>query len=57
MPGVERERIWAWLCRPGIWPTWYRNSSNVHVENQTQPNLRLGPESRCEDLRRDHQLQ
>jgi len=42
MPGVELEGVWAWLCRPGLWPTWYSNSSNVHVKNQTHPDLRLG---------------
>ena len=46
MPGVELEQVWAWLCRPGLWPTWYLNSSNVHIKNQTQPDLRLGTEFR-----------
>jgi hypothetical protein len=46
MPGVELERVWAWLCRPGLWPTWYPNSANVQIKNQTQPDLRLGTEFR-----------
>jgi hypothetical protein len=27
MPGFELERVWAWRCRPGLWPTWYPNNS------------------------------
>jgi hypothetical protein len=46
MPGVELERVWAWLCRPGLWPTWYSNGANVHIKNHTQPDLRLGTEFR-----------
>jgi len=46
MPGVELERVWELLCRPGLWPTWYPNSSNVRIKNQTQPDLRLGTEFR-----------
>jgi hypothetical protein len=46
MPSVELERVWAWLCLPGLWPTWYPNSANVHINNQTQPDLRLGTEFR-----------
>jgi hypothetical protein len=42
MPDVKLERVWAWLCRPCLWPTWYSNSSNVHIKNQTQPDPRLG---------------
>jgi hypothetical protein len=34
------------LCCPGLWPSWYPNSSNVRIKNQTQPDLRLGTEFR-----------
>ena len=50
MPGVELERVWAWLCRTGLWPTWYPNSSNVHIKNQTHPDLRLGTEFRWKTI-------
>jgi hypothetical protein len=37
MPGVELERVWMLLCRPALWPTWYPNSSNLHIKNQPNP--------------------
>jgi len=46
MPGVQLENVWAWLCRPDLWPTWYPNSSNVKIKNQTQTDLRLGTQFR-----------
>jgi uncharacterized protein YndB with AHSA1/START domain len=46
MPGVEIERVWVWLCRPSLWPSWYSNSANVHIKNQTQSDLRFGTEFR-----------
>ena len=42
MPAVELERVWAWLCLPGLWPDWYPNSADVHITNQACPGLRLG---------------
>ena len=44
MPGVELEHSWAWLCRPDLWPTWYSNSSDIRIKNQTHLDLRLGTE-------------
>jgi len=46
MPGVELERVWAWLCRCDLWPSWYPNSSNVRIKNQPDSSLRLGTEFR-----------
>jgi hypothetical protein len=46
MPGRELERVWEWLCRCDLWPSWYPNSSNVHVKNQSGSSLRLGTEFR-----------
>jgi len=46
MPGTQVEVVWAWLCRPGLWPTWYSNSAHVVVKNQADHCLRLGSEFR-----------
>lgn len=29
---VPPERVWAWLIRAKLWPTWYKNSGNVIIE-------------------------
>jgi uncharacterized protein YndB with AHSA1/START domain len=29
---VPPERVWAWLIRAKLWPTWYKNSGNVVIE-------------------------
>jgi hypothetical protein len=44
MPGVELEGIWAWLCRPDLWPTWYKNCAYAYLKNQPHLDLRLGTE-------------
>lgn len=30
------ETVWAWLIRAKLWPTWYKNSSNVVIEGGAQ---------------------
>ncbi len=32
---VPPERVWAWLIRAKLWPTWYKNSGNVVMEDGT----------------------
>ena len=36
------ERVWAWLVRPGAWPSYYGNASNVRFVDGGGPELRLG---------------
>jgi len=26
------DRVWSWLCRAALWPSWYPNSSEVYIE-------------------------
>ena len=34
--------MWAWLIRATAWPTWYPNSSDVRLLEQSHRDLRLG---------------
>jgi uncharacterized protein YndB with AHSA1/START domain len=36
------ERVWAWLIRAPLWPTWYPNSHDVRLSDRPQTSLRLG---------------
>lgn len=36
------ERIWAWLVRAELWPSWYPNARNVRIEQGPRPDLALG---------------
>jgi uncharacterized protein YndB with AHSA1/START domain len=36
---VAPEAVWAWLVRAQLWPTWYKNSSNVRFLSGTPPDL------------------
>jgi uncharacterized protein YndB with AHSA1/START domain len=36
------ERVWAWLIRASLWPTWYANSANLKMLEGTGPNLQKG---------------
>jgi uncharacterized protein YndB with AHSA1/START domain len=37
------ERVWSWLVRADLWPSWYPNSSGVRFETPTaSPELELG---------------
>jgi uncharacterized protein YndB with AHSA1/START domain len=38
------ERIWAWLVRAPLWPTWYPNSKNVRLLNGDGRTLQMGTE-------------
>jgi hypothetical protein len=29
---VPPDRVWAWLIRATLWPSWYRNSAHVRIE-------------------------
>jgi uncharacterized protein YndB with AHSA1/START domain len=29
---VSPERVWSWLVRADLWPTWYSNAKNVVIE-------------------------
>jgi len=35
------DEIWAWLIRAANWPSWYRNSANVRLLNQSGLDLAL----------------
>jgi uncharacterized protein YndB with AHSA1/START domain len=37
---VPPDRVWAWLIRAALWPTWYPNSSHVQI---TGGGTDLGP--------------
>jgi len=36
------ERVWAWLVRAELWPSWYPNARNVRIEQGPRPDLALG---------------
>jgi uncharacterized protein YndB with AHSA1/START domain len=36
------DRVWAWLIRAKLWPTWYSNSANVRFLSGTGPDLEAG---------------
>jgi len=36
------ERVWAWLIRAPLWPTWYANSKNVEMLEGPAPDLGEG---------------
>jgi uncharacterized protein YndB with AHSA1/START domain len=36
------ERVWAWLIRATLWPTWYVNSANVEILEGKGPDLHKG---------------
>ncbi len=36
------KRVWAWLIRADLWPTWYVNSANVKILDGTGPDLQKG---------------
>ena len=40
------ERVWAWLVRATLWPTWYPNSRNVRLSAPSEHSLQLGTEFR-----------
>jgi hypothetical protein len=35
-------RVWAWLIRASLWPTWYSNSANIKFLAGWPPDLALG---------------
>jgi Polyketide cyclase / dehydrase and lipid transport len=39
---APQDRVWAWLIRAPLWPTWYVNSANVKIIEGLGPELRLG---------------
>ncbi len=36
------EKVWAWLIRATLWPTWYVNSANIKILDGTGSNLQKG---------------
>jgi uncharacterized protein YndB with AHSA1/START domain len=38
------ERVWAWLVRAPLWPTWYPNSKHVRILGGDERELRQGAE-------------
>jgi Polyketide cyclase / dehydrase and lipid transport len=38
---VPADRVWAWLVRAGLWPSWYPNSRNVRFLDGKPPDLEL----------------
>ena len=39
---VPVDRVWAWLIRAALWPSWYFNSKNVCFLSGPPPDLALG---------------
>ena len=39
---APQDRVWAWLIRAPLWPTWYVNSANVKILAGIDPDLRKG---------------
>jgi uncharacterized protein YndB with AHSA1/START domain len=39
---VPCERVWSWLIRAALWPTWYDNSSDVRFVDGAPPDLGAG---------------
>lgn len=39
---ASRDRVWAWLIRATLWPTWYANSANVQFLAGPGPDLKKG---------------
>ena len=39
---AEREHVWAWLCRPDLWPTYYSNAKFIKHLEGPWPELQLG---------------
>jgi uncharacterized protein YndB with AHSA1/START domain len=37
-----QEHVWAWLTHATLWPSWYVNSTNVTILEDTAPNLQMG---------------
>ena len=40
------EKVWAWLIRAQLWPTWYPNSANIQFLSGQPPDLALGTKFR-----------
>jgi len=38
------DRVWAWLVRAELWPSWYDNAADVRLLNTEGSDLRLGTE-------------
>ena len=43
---ISPERVWAWLIRAQLWPTWYTNSANIKFLSGQPPDLELGTKFR-----------
>lgn len=39
---VPADRVWAWLIRAALWPSWYPNAKNVCFLNDPPPDLMPG---------------
>jgi uncharacterized protein YndB with AHSA1/START domain len=39
---AEREVVWAWLCRPDLWPSYYANARLVKRLDGPWPKIQLG---------------
>jgi uncharacterized protein YndB with AHSA1/START domain len=39
---ASKDRVWAWLTRASLWPTWYVNSANVQFLEGAGPDLAKG---------------
>jgi len=39
---AEPDVIWAWLCRPDLWPTYYSNAKLIKHLGGAWPELKLG---------------
>lgn len=39
---VPADRVWAWLIRAPLWPSWYPNSDNVELAGESTTDLAAG---------------
>ncbi len=39
---ASQDHVWAWLTRPGLWPTWYENAENIKILEGPNPGLQKG---------------
>ena len=39
---APQDRVWAWLTRLTLWPTWYVNSANMKILEGSSPDIKEG---------------
>ncbi len=53
---VPADRVWAWLIRAPLWPSWYPNSDNVELAGGIDDRSCRGAEILLEDLWGHHRF-